>query len=165
MLSFVAVIVASCSLFLTGHREVAYTLHITDDTCQVVNVFAVTFRTFLQIVLADVAALIADCVRNIECEVVTSFLCSYTEKLCILCLGKMLLEIEVKSGSSSKMLDILAAVQTHLVNDIERLVLYDIEVAVVAVTRNEIAVFPIPLRMLYAYILRRNHLAVEKGCL
>ena len=99
MLSFVAVIVTSCSLFLTGHREVAYALHITDDTCQVVDVIAVTFRTFLQIVLADVAALVADCVRNIECEVVTSFLCSDTQKLCILGFGKVLLEIEVKSGS------------------------------------------------------------------
>lgn len=84
MLSFVAVVVASCSFFLSRHREVADTLHIADDSCQIVDVSTMTFRTFLQIVLAYVSALVADSVRNIECEVVTSLLGGYAQKLGIL---------------------------------------------------------------------------------
>jgi hypothetical protein len=96
-LLIVAVIVTSCGFFLTGHREVAYALHVTDDTGQVVNVLTVTFRAFMQVVLADVSAFVADCVRDIECKVITSLLSSNTKKLRVLCLCQVLLEIQVKS--------------------------------------------------------------------
>ena len=45
-----------------------------------------TFRALFQIVLADMATLVADGVRDVECKVVTSFLCCNSEKLGILCL-------------------------------------------------------------------------------
>jgi hypothetical protein len=96
MLSFVTVIVTSCCFFLTSHREVADTFHISDDTGQVIDVCAVALRTFLEIVLADVAALVADGVRNVECKVVTSFLCSHAKKLAVLCLCKMFFKVKVK---------------------------------------------------------------------
>ena len=79
-------VVASCSFFLTGHREVADTLHITDDTGQIINIFALTVRTLLEVVLADVSAAVADGVRNVEREIVATFLSRYPEELCILCL-------------------------------------------------------------------------------
>ena len=59
------------------------------------------------------------------------------------------------------MLYVLTSVETHLVDNIQRLVLYNIEITVLAVTRHSIAVFPIPLGVLHSYILSRNHLAVE----
>ena len=79
-------VVASCGFFLTGHREVADTLHITDDTGQIINIFALTVRTLLEVVLADVSAAVADGVRNVEREIVATFLSRYPEELCILCL-------------------------------------------------------------------------------
>ena len=45
-----------------------------------------TLRTFLEVVLADMSTLVADGVRDVECKVVTSFLCCNSEKLGILCL-------------------------------------------------------------------------------
>jgi len=89
-------VVTSCGFFLAGHREVAYTLHVTDDTGQVVNVFALTVRTLLEVMLADVSAGIADGVRDVEGEVVATFLSGHSEQLGVLCLGKMFFEIEVK---------------------------------------------------------------------
>ena len=80
------VVVASCRFLLAGHREVADAFHVTDDSCQVIDVFAMALRTFLQIVLADVAALVADRIGNVECEVVTSFLSRYAQELRILSL-------------------------------------------------------------------------------
>ena len=79
-------VVTSCGLLLACHREVADAFHVTDDTCQVDDVVSVTRRTLLEIVLADVAALVADSVRTVECEVVTSFLGRNTKQLGILCL-------------------------------------------------------------------------------
>lgn len=78
-----------------------------------------TFRTFLKIVLAYMTALVADGVRNVECEVVASFLCSHTKKLSILCLRKMLFKVKMKSRATGKMFDILPSMQTHLVDYIE----------------------------------------------
>ena len=80
------VVVASCGFFLTGHREVADTLHITDDSGQIINIFALTMRTLLEVVLADVSAAVADGVRNVEGEIVATFLSGHSEQLCVLCL-------------------------------------------------------------------------------
>ena len=80
------VVVASCGFFLAGHREVADTLHITDDTGQIVNVLTLAVRTFLQIMLADVSAAVADGIRDVEREVVATFLSGHSEQLCVLCL-------------------------------------------------------------------------------
>ena len=96
MLSFVTMIVTSCSFFLAGHREVADTLHISDDAGQVIDVSAVALRTFLEVVLADVAALVADSVRNVEGEVVASFLCGYAQELAVLCLREMFFKVKMK---------------------------------------------------------------------
>ena len=43
-------------------------------------------RTFLEVTLVDVSAVVADCIRDIECEVVASFLGSHAQQLAILCL-------------------------------------------------------------------------------
>jgi hypothetical protein len=90
-------VVASCCLFLTSHREVADTLHITDDTSQIINIFAMTLRTFLEVVLADMSTLVADGVRDVEREVVASFLGSDLKQLGVLSFGEMFLKIKVKS--------------------------------------------------------------------
>ena len=44
------------------------------------------FIKVLGSVFANVTALVADGIRNIECKVITSFLCCNLKKLCILCL-------------------------------------------------------------------------------
>ena len=119
MLSFVTMIVTSCSFFLAGHREVADTLHISDDAGQIIDVSAVALRTFLEVVLADVAALVAYCVRNVESKVVTSFLCSYAKQLAVLCLCQMFFKVKVKGRASGKMLYVFTTVESHLVYDVQ----------------------------------------------
>ena len=71
----------------------------------------------------------------------------------------------MQSRTTCEVLDVWSAVQLELVNDVERVVLYYIEVAVVAVARYEIAVLTVPLGMLNAHILGWNHLAVEHNLL
>ena len=71
----------------------------------------------------------------------------------------------MQSRTTCEVLDVRSSVQLELVNDVERVVLYYIEVAVVAVARYEIAVLTVPLGMLNAHILGRNHLTVEHNLL
>ena len=56
-----------------------------------------TLRTFLEVVLADMSTLVADGVRDVEREVVASFLGSDLKQLCVLSFGEMFLKIKVKS--------------------------------------------------------------------
>ena len=59
------------------------------------------------------------------------------------------------------MLYVVAAVQLELVDDVQRLVLNNIEVRVVAVTGHEISVLPVPFCVFHADILSGYHLTVE----
>ena len=73
----------------------------------------------------------------------------------------MLLKIAVQCRSTGQVLNILDTVQTETVNYVQCGILHLIEVAVVAVTRYNIAVLLIPLGVLDTNVLGRNHLTVE----
>ena len=122
-------------------------------------------RTLLEIALVDVAAVIADGVRHIEGEIVATLLGCHLQKLAILLLGQVLLQVHVQGRTACKMLDIRGAMELELLDDVCIRVLHDIEIAVVAIAGNEIAVFPIPLGMLHSDVLGRYHLAVEQHIL
>ena len=55
------------------------------------------FRALMQIMFADVSAFVADGVRDVEREVVASFLGSDLKQLGVLSFGEMFLKIKVKS--------------------------------------------------------------------
>ena len=59
------------------------------------------------------------------------------------------------------MFDVGRTVQFELVEDGQRVVLYAVEVAVVAVAWHEVSVLTVPFRMFHAHVLGRDHLAVE----
>ena len=88
-------IVSATSLLLAGLRETADAFHIADDTGKVVEVLAVAFGTFMEIAFVNVTTVVADGVGDVECEVVTAFLCSHAEQLAVLRLREVLLQIGV----------------------------------------------------------------------
>ena len=63
--------------------------------------------------------------------------------------------------TTSEMLDVGCTVELEFVENVEGIILYDIEIAVIAVAGYEIAVFTVPFGMLHAHILSGDHLAVE----
>jgi len=152
---------AAGGLLLAGLRETADALHVADDAGEVIDVLAVAFRTFMQVALVDMAAVVADGVGDVEGEVVASFLCGHAEQLAVLCLGEVLLQVGVQGGTAGEVCDVAFAVQTELVDQVQRVVLHAVEIAVVAVAGNAVTVLAVPLRVLHAYILGGNHLAVE----
>ena len=67
--------------------------------------------------------------------------------------------------ATGEVLNVWCAVHLELVNHVERVVLHDVEVAVVAVAWHEVAVLTIPLGVFHTHVLSRNHLAVEQHIL
>ena len=81
--------------------------------------------------------------------------------MAILCLRQMFCQVGVQSRAARKVTYVFFAVQLELVYYIERIVFYDIEIAVVAVASDGITVFFVPFGVFYAYVLGRYHLTIE----
>src|SRR5574344_1057421 len=156
-------IVAPCCFVLARHGEVADTLHVSNNSREIVHIATVAVGTGLQIAFVDVAAVVADGVWDVECEVVAPFSGGYTKNLAILNLTEMLGEIGVESRTAREVLDIFLTVKAKFVEKIERFVFNTIKVAVVAVARYLITVFTVPLGVFHANIFGRNHFAVEEN--
>ena len=154
-------IVAAGGLLLAGLREVGDALQVADDAGHVVDVLRVAVGALLQVALVDVAAVVADGVGNVEREVVAALLGSHLQQLAVLLLREVLLQVHVEGRSAREVLNVGRTVELELVDDGERVVLDDVEVGVVAVARHEVAVLAVPLGVLHADVLGRNHLAVE----
>ena len=152
-------------LFLARRGEIADPFYVTDDARQVVDVFAVALGARFQVTLVDVAAVVAHRVRDVEREIVASFRGGYAQQLPVLFLRKVLFEVHVQSRSPGQVFDVFAAVQAELVDDVQRTVLHDIEVTVVAVAGHGVTVFPVPFGMFDAHVLGGDHFAVEKSFL
>ena len=158
-------IVSARGLLLAGLREVGDALEVADDAGHVVDVLRVAVGALLEVALVDMAAVVADGVGNVEREVVAALLRSHLQQLAILLLREVLLEVHVEGRAAREVLDVGGAVELELVDDGERVVLDDVEVGVVAVAGHEVAVLAVPLGVLHADVLGRDHLAVEHDLL
>ena len=152
-------------LLLACLGEIADTLEIANDAGHIIDILGMAMRTLFEIALIYSATVIADSVGHVEREVVAAFTGCHLEQLAILPFGEVLLKIHVESRTACEMLNIGSAMELEFLYDVGVGILDNIEIAVLAVARNEVAVFPIPLSMLYAHILGRNHLAVEEHVL
>ena len=73
-------------------------------------------------------AVIAHGIGNVECKVIATLLGSDLQQVQILLLGQMLVQIHVKGGAASEVLDIGTSMQLELVDHTERVVLNNVEV-------------------------------------
>ena len=109
-------IVSLCGLLLPWLREVADTLHVADDSSQIVHIIAMTFRAFLQVTFVYMMTVIADGVRNVEGEVVAALGSGYPEQLPVLLFTQMFFQIHVQCRASGQMFYITATVQTEFIH-------------------------------------------------
>ncbi len=112
-------IVSAACLPLTGLREVAHTLQITDDTRHVVYILRVALRTLVQIALIYRTAIIAYCIRYIESEIIASLSRRHVEQLTILCFREVFFKIHVQCRTTCEVLNIRSSMQLELVDDIQ----------------------------------------------
>ena len=101
MLGILAVVMPERVLFAPAAAEGGNAFEITDDAGAVVDVVRAAAAARLQGAFVDVAAVVADGIWNVECEVVATFLCSDTQQLTILWLREVLFEVHVKCRTTS----------------------------------------------------------------
>ena len=101
----------------------------------------------MQVMLRNVSAVIADGIRDIHRPIGTPSLDSHIHQFAVLLLIQMFLQIQMQGTAAVQILRHFGAVEHEFVKRFGR-ILDNIEVAVVAVTRNYEAVLLIPLCVL-----------------
>ena len=104
------------SLFLAHLAERRHTLQVADDTGQVIQVVASALRTYGQCILADVAAVVADSIAAVECEIIRAVMRSDIEQLPVLVLAQMLGNVHVQRRTAIQIFDIVLSVEFELVD-------------------------------------------------
>ena len=77
---------AAVCLFLSRHGGVADTFQVANDAGHIVYIRTAAFGAFVQVTLVDMTTVVTDRVRDVESEVVASFLGCHTEQLAVLSL-------------------------------------------------------------------------------
>ena len=137
-------------------------MEITNDASELVHILAFAVWALREITLVDVSATVAERIGDVEREIIAALLCGNAEEMTVLRLGKMLLEVAVQCTSAGEVVDVATPVEAELLDGVDVLVFYHIEVAVVAIARHIVAIFAVPTCMLHAYVFGRNHFAVEE---
>ena len=135
-------------LSLTGGRHGADADEEADDAGQVIDILAMALGTFENIMLRDMSAVIADGIGNVVSEVTASLLDRHLKELSILLLREVFLEIHVQSGAAIQTIGESVAVELELIQYVQAIIFYFIEVGVVAITRNKVSVALIPCGVL-----------------
>ena len=100
--------------------------------------------TFCKPVLGNKTAIIANRVGNIVGKIRALGFDGYIHETAVLRLGEMFIEVGVKGGTAVQIARHAVAMEDKLVKEIARFILDDIEVGVVAIAGNEVAVFLVP---------------------
>lgn len=142
--------------FLSSLGEGRYALEVTYDSGKIVEVIASAYRTLLKTVLTDKTAVITYGVGYIDGKIGTLFCNGPVHDHTILRFGEMLIEINMESRATVKILGHLFAVQVDLIEHGKLFIFNAIEIRIIDVARNEVAVFSVPLGVLYTEVLRHS---------
>mgnify|MGYP000997635702 CR=1 FL=1 len=142
-------IISAFGFALAVDREVRHALQIADDASEVVHILAFAVWALREITLVDVSAVVAQCVGDVEGEVVAAFHSRYAEQVAVLGLREVLFEIAVQGAAAGEVVDVATPVEAELLDGIDVLVFYHIEVAVVAIARHFQSISFVPRGILH----------------
>lgn len=100
--------------------------------------------TFCKPVLGNKTAIIANGIGDVVGEIRTLGFDAYIHKLAVLRFGKVFVKVGVEGGAAVQIARHAVAMEDELVKEIARFILDDIEVGVVAIAGDEVAVFLVP---------------------
>lgn len=161
MLGIFLAVVTSGGFFLPRVGEAADAAQVADDACAVVDVLTATVLTVLPRLGVDVAAGVADGASCVGCPVRHAVLSTQLKDFLRLCKGEELLKVEVERTTAVKVLGDVLPVHLDLVKDAEVIVLYAVEVGVVAVTLCGVARLSVPLGILDTEVFGGDKFGVE----
>lgn len=116
---------------------------------------------FCEPVLGNKAAIVADGVGDIVGEIWAFCFDSYVHKLAVLRFGKVFVKVGVEGGAAVQIARHAVAMEDEFVKEVARFILDDIEVGVVAIAGNEVAVFLVPRGVFDTEIFRRDALSIK----
>lgn len=100
--------------------------------------------TFCKPVLGNKTAIIANCVGNIVGKIRALGFDGHIHEMTVLRLGKMFVEVGVKGGTAVQIARHAVAMEDEFVKEVACFILDDIEVGVVAIAGDKVAVFLVP---------------------
>jgi len=114
----------------------------------------------MQVVLGNMAAVIANRIRNIDGPVRTASLDCDIHQFAILVFAQMLFQIQMQGAAAIQILSHFGTVKHELINGFGR-IFDNIEVAVIAITRYHKTIFLVPLGIFHTKIFSWHILGVE----
>lgn len=100
--------------------------------------------TFCEPVLGNKTTIIANCVGNVVGEIRALGFDGYIHEMAVLRLGEMFIEVGMEGGAAVQIARHAVAMEDELVKEVARFILDDVEVGVVAIAGNKVAVFLVP---------------------
>ena len=100
--------------------------------------------TFREPVLGNKTTIVADRVGDIVGEIWAFCFDSYVHEVAVLRFGKVFVKVGVEGGAAVQIARHAVSMEDEFVKEVARFILDDIEVGVVAIAGNEVAVFLVP---------------------
>lgn len=117
--------------------------------------------TFCKPVLGNKTTIIANCVGNIVGKIWAFCFDSYVHETTVLRLGEMFIEVGMEGGAAVQIARHAVAMEDEFVEEVARFILDDIEVGIVAIAGDEVAVFLVPRGVFDTEIFRRDALSIK----
>ena len=131
-------------------RPLRHAGQVADDARSVIQIFTAALRALLQLVLADISAVVADGVGHIKSEVGAAFMNRVEDQQFILAGGKVLFEVDMAGAAAVEVADIAIAMKSNLIENRCLRIFDDEKIAVITCPRNGKTVRFIPFGILYA---------------
>ena len=147
--------------FASSAGEGGYAFQVADDAGAVVDVVAAAGGAGMQGAFVDVAAFVANSDAHVHAEVVAAGLCGDVQQRTIAGFGQGFVKIQVQRGAAVEPVHQFFAVQQEFVERVDFFVFDDVEIGVVAVAADFVAVGFVPFGVFHAEVFGGDKLGVE----
>ena len=148
-------------LFAPSATECGYTLQVADHSGAVVDVVRTAGGTGVQSAFVDMAAFVADGDAYVHAEVVAAGLRGDVQERAVAGFGQGFVEVQVQCGAAVEPVHQFFAVQQEFVERVDFFVFDDVEIGVIAVAADFVAVGFVPFGVFHAEVFGGDKLGVE----
>ena len=152
---------SECVLFAPTATECGDAFQIADDAGAVVDVVAAAGGACVQSTFVDVAAFVANGDAHVHAEVVAAGLCGDVQQRAVAGFGQGFVEVQVQRRAAVEPIHQFFTMQKEFVERVDFFVFNDVEIGVVAVAADFVAIGFIPFGVFHAEVFGGDKLGVE----
>ena len=131
-------------------RPLRHAGQVADDARGIIQIFTAALWALLQLVLADIPAVVADSIGNVEGKIRAAFMNRVENEQLVLASGEVFFEIDVAGAAAVEIADITIAMQPNLIKNRCFRIFNHEEIAVITRSRDGEPVGFIPFGVLHA---------------